>query len=114
LCWKHEWAMAINNLERAIRHIEKAKASLEKRLERNKRNLEKHKQSKKWNYPSLLEPIKNLIEKNRRAIAQCDVIIEILKLRQHELYYMIKKYGINRKTSSARLKRLMGKYQPPK
>ena len=105
--------MAINNLERAIKHIEKAKASLEKRLAKNKKNLERHRQSRKWNYPSLLKPIEELIQKNMRAIEECDTIIKILRCRQNQLYKMIQIYGISRKGNSKRLRRLMGSYQPP-
>ena len=31
MCWKHEWARAVNNLEWAKIHIERARAKVEKR-----------------------------------------------------------------------------------
>jgi len=113
LCWKHEWAKAIGNIQKAIKYIERAKESLEKRLERNLRNLERCKKDPKWNYPSILEPIQKLIQKNTRAIEECNTIIKVLRCRQNQLYKMIQQYGISRKASSKRLKQLMGDYRPP-
>ena len=104
MCWKHEWAMAINNLQWAIKHIDRAKSSLKKRLERNKKNLERHGGKDKQ--------IEALIQKNQTAIECCNQLQKLLRHCQDQLYRMIQIYGIKRKESSKRLRRLMGDYKP--
>ena len=109
MCWKHEWARAINNLNRAIAHVVKAREKMQKRLLRNERNLRRLRQNKKYNYPSQLTPVQMLIEKNRRAIHECNQIIARCKQMEDSLFIMVHVHGIKRGDSS-KVYQLMGKY----
>lgn len=101
MCWKQEWAHAINNLQHAIEHIEKAQNKLEKRMERNEAALDKsHEQVK----------ILARITKNHAGIEQCKDVITELKTRQDELFKMIHEYGISKSDDPKRVYKLMGKY----
>ena len=110
MCWKQEWAMAINNLQMARIHIERAQEKLKKRQLRNERNLQRLKQNPKYNYPSQLAPVEELIKKNRFAEQDCKDIIAELKERQAQLFRMIHVYGIKHSESPQRVYQLMGKY----
>ncbi len=110
MCWKHEWAKAINNLNRAIMFVERARESMQKRLLRNDKNLRRLQQNKKYNYPGVLKPVQDRIQKNLRAIAECDQIISELKIMQNQLFVMVHFYGIKQPGGSQRVYQLMGKY----
>jgi len=112
MCWKQEWAMAINNLERAKEHIAKARAKLQARKARNEKNLEMLRRSKKHNYPSELQPVEALIARNEKGIWECEHICCDLEARQDQLYRMIKVYGIKRSENPERVRQLMGTYVP--
>jgi len=114
MCWKQEWAMAINNLNRAAVHVMLAKAKLEKRLQRNEANLQRLRGNKKYNYPPMLAPVQALIEKNRAGIQECEQVIAELKVRQDQLFRMIHVYGIKHSEAPQRVYELMGNYQLPK
>lgn len=114
MCWKHEWAMAINNLNSAIAHVQKAQQKLQNRLVRNKKNLERMKSSKKYNNPKMLAPVEVLIEKNQRSIEECGQLIADFRARQGQLFRMVHVYGIKRSENPQRVYELMGKYQIPK
>jgi len=114
MCWKQEWAMAINNLNRAAIHVMLAKAKLQKRLKRNEATFQRLSESKKYNYPKILAPIQKLIEKNRAGIQECEQVIADLKVRQDQLFRMIHVYGIKHSEAPQRVYRLMGNYQLPK
>jgi len=114
MCWKHEWAMAINNLNSAIGHVQKAQERLQNRLVRNEKNLERMKSSKKYNYPKMLAPVEVLIEKNQRAIKECGQLIADFRARQGQLFRMVHVYGIKHSENPQRVYELMGKYQFPK
>lgn len=104
MCWKQEWAHAINNLQHAIEHIEKAQDKLEKRMERNEIALDKsHEQMK-----VLLR-----IRTNHAGIEECKGIISNLNEIQDQLYRMIHQYGISKSDDPKRVFKLMGKYRPP-
>lgn len=114
MCWKHEWAMAINNLNSAIAHVQKAQERLQNRLVKNRKHLERMKSSKKYNYPKMLAAVEVLIEKNLRGIEECGQLIADLKARQDQLFRMVHIYGIKRSETPQRVYELMGKYQIPK
>lgn len=111
MCWKQEWAMAINNLNHAIEHIERARTKLGEREQRNRRTLQKLRQSKKHNYPIETEPIEVRIVKNQKGQNQCEEIIEDLVKRQNQLFQMIREYGINHSENPKRVYLLMGRYR---
>lgn len=113
MCWKHEWAMAINKLESAIGHVERGKAKLEKRLARNRCCLERMSRHRKA-CPSFLAPVQLLIEKNSAGIEECNRVIADLKVRQDQLFRMVHVYGIKRAGNPKRVYELMGKYKVPK
>ncbi len=105
MCWKQEWAHAINNLQHGIEHVEKAKGKLIKRRERNEANLKK-----KWTDRYEGKKIEARIEKNRRGQTQCESIIADLKDWQDQLFRMIYEYGITHSDDPKRVYKLMGKY----
>lgn len=108
MCWKYEWARAVNNLNYAITHVERARAKIHKRLLRNEKTLRKMSQSKRYNYPCYLEPVQTLIEKNREAEEQCKQIIADFIKRQDQLRHMIEVYGIKFPSKKSQVtKRLM-------
>lgn len=113
MCWKHEWAMAINNLERAKDHIRKARERLIHRKQRNLKNFERMKSNKKFNYPKMLAPVTALITKNQQGIDECDEIIEVLHKQQDQLFAMVHIYGIKRAGTPKRVYELMGNYPIP-
>jgi len=110
MCWKDEWAKAINNINNAIEHIEYAQKKLEARLTRNMKNLERIKRNPKYNYPPVLAPIEARIEKNTDGIRNCREIISELRQRQALLFCMIHTIGIKRQGASSRVYKLMGNY----
>lgn len=110
MCWKQEWAMAINNLNFAIEHVERARVKLSKRLLRNEATLQKLRQNKKHNYPKELEPVEARVQKNRKAEAQCRQIVADFKERQDQLFRMIHDYGITHSENPKRVYSLMGRY----
>ena len=110
MCWKHEWAMAINNLNRAIVHVQRAQVRLQNRLVRNKKNLEKMRSNKKHNYPKMLAPVEALIEKNQRGIKECIQLIADFKETRTQLFRMVHEYGIKRKGTPQRVYDLMGQF----
>lgn len=114
MCWKHEWAMAINNLNTAIAHVQKAQDRLQNRLVRNNKNFERMKSSKKYNYPKMLAPVEALIEKNERGIEECEELIADFRARQDQLFRMVHEYGIKRSKVPQRVYQLMGKYRGKK
>lgn len=116
MCWKQEWAQAIENLNSAITHVERAQLKLHKRLQRNEKNLQRLSQDKNHNYPSELAPVQALIKKNRDAEQNCKEAIVGFRKTQGLLYCMIHTVGIWRKTkegkqqTSRRTYTLMGNY----
>jgi len=110
MCWKQEWAMAINNLQHAQEHIEKAQEKLHNRRLRNEKNLQRLTSSKKHNYPCEIAPVKELIEKNRLGEQECKDVIAVLKQTQAQLFRMIHVYGIKHSENPQRVYQLMGKY----
>lgn len=98
LCWKQEWASAINNITRAISalacfhtdatlhylkgaivHITRAQVKLEKRLARNQETQQKLEANKKYCYEKMLAPVKALIEHNIKGITECKEVIANLQ-----------------------------------
>lgn len=107
MCWKQEWAHAINNLQKAIMHIERARDKLNKRKERNEKSLKK-----KWAKNDRFEQrkIEMRMEKNRKGQEQCENLIADLEETQDQLFKLIHKYGISRSDDPKRVYKLMGKY----
>lgn len=103
MCWKYEWAKAVNNLNRAIIHVEGARKKIHKRLLRNQRTLRVYKKSKKWNYPGCLAPVEALIKKNREAEEQCRRVIADFREKQNQLRRMISTYGIKMVSKKSRM-----------
>ena len=103
MCWKYEWAMAVNNLNNAITHVERARRKIHRRLLRNERTLRKFRSSKKYNYPGCIEPVQKLIEKNREAELKCRLLIDLLRGHQRGLRWMINKYGIKMFSKKSRV-----------
>lgn len=108
MCWKYEWASAVNNLNSAIIHVERARRKIHKRLLRNEKTLKKLSESKKYNCPAHLDPVKALIEKNREAENKCRQVIADFRERQKQLRRMINTYGIKLFSKKSRMaERLM-------
>lgn len=105
MCWKQEWAHAINNLQHAIEHVGKARDKLIKRRERNEAALKK-KQADRYEK----EKIQARIDKNRMGQQQCEKIIADLQESQDQLFMMIHKHGISHSDDPKRVYKLMGKY----
>lgn len=103
MCWKYEWAMAVNNLNYAIIHVERARRKIHKRLLRNERTLKKLSRSEKYHCTKSLAPVKALIEKNRVAELKCKLMIDEFKKLQKELRSMIKTYGIKMFSKKSRM-----------
>jgi len=106
MCWKQEWASAINNINWTIIHIERAQAKLQKRLANNERHLE-YQMQREYKDKQALAEIQGLIQKNRKAFNDCKALIDVLRGHQKMLENMIAQYGISKKSESARLKLLM-------
>lgn len=106
MCWKQEWASAINNLQHSIEHIERAQDKLEKRKERNEAALKKKYKTDFYEETK----IKARITKNNAGVEQCKGIITELKKRQDQLFIMIHEYGISKSDDPKRVYKLMGKY----
>ena len=101
MCWKHQLAHAINNVQHAIEHIKKARTKLENRLRRNIKALIKtHDQNQ----------VNNLIKINETGINECNQLIDVLITQQDQLFEMIHVYGIFRSKNPKRVYELMGKY----
>lgn len=107
MCWKQEWASAINTINWTIIHIERAQAKLHKRAEEKKKTIEKLRlKSDKWSLREK-EKVKELMEKNLHGVFECKILIDVLRGHQEMLKHMIEDYGISRKGESARLQALM-------
>jgi hypothetical protein len=91
MCWKQEWASAVNNLNWAIRHTERAKAKLEARIAGFE------------NY-TLGE---SEVEKARQGAAECEALITNFKNSQERLKRLIEVVGISRTDNPARTRILM-------
>ena len=109
MCWKQEWAHAINNLQKAIMHIKRAQDKLDKRLERNEAALEKVRGKDKFEENKIGERLLT----NTEGIEDCKEIISNLKTKQAQLYSMVHEYGINHSDDPKRVYALMGDYRPP-
>lgn len=105
MCWKQEWAHAINNLQHAIKHVERAKGKLIKRKERNEAALKK-KRADRYETKKILARITT----NNQGIAQCEHVIHDLKEWQDVLFKMVHEYGISHSDNPKRVYKLMGKY----
>lgn len=111
MCWKQEWAMAINHMTRAIIHTEKARAKLEKRAARNLETINRV-QDKSQEYVHRAEMLKLAsarYERMKQGVHRCEEIIAELKAKRCELHRMIVAYGISRRENPARVKQCMGK-----
>ena len=104
MCWKYQWAHAIDKCEKAIAHIEYAHKKLIKRRERNQKAIQ-------------TDATKKLIAKNTKGIKECEVAIQSLRQTQDLLFRMVHEYGISHVTyqrhAPDKLKRVykyMGKY----
>ncbi len=103
MCWKYEWAKAVNNLNHAIVHVERARKKIHKRLLRNEKTLKTLNKSKEHSGPKSLAPVKALIEKNRDAELQCKLMIADFRGEQKQLRHMINTYGIKRFSKKSRM-----------
>lgn len=138
MCWKQEWASAINNLtnakfwiqrenyaaawrslKAAITHVSRAQVKLEKRLARNLVTLQRLSSMKKYNYPRMLAPVQAIISKNQKGILECKTVISVLEGKpsvsevehiQDQLYVMVHTYGIKHAKNPKRIYALMGNY----
>lgn len=90
MCWKNEWAMAINNLNWAVIHVGRALVKLEKRRDRNRRTVAK------INDRYTVSVVMETLSKHETAIARCKALAQTLKDSQTELDFLIKTYGISR------------------
>jgi len=100
MCWKQEWAAAVNNLQWAIIHTERAKAKLEYRVtkfEEGVRNADK----------SEIDQAHLNLEKSRRGVAECNELITRFKKDQEQLKKLIDEVGLWVKDDPARTKTLM-------
>jgi len=108
MCWKQEWAHAINNIQKAIEHIERARDKLEKRKQKNRAALEKVRGKDKFEENKIWDRLL----KNIAGIEECGEIISNLKEKQAQLYRMVHEYGISHSDDPKRVYKLMGKYRP--
>jgi rubrerythrin len=105
MCWKQEWAAAINNLtnaincikkgwlldairslDAAITHIYRAQVKLEKRLQRNITTVQRLSNNPKYNYPRMIEPAQKLITHNTNGVNECKQIITNVELMKRGLH----------------------------
>lgn len=111
MCWKQEWAMAINNLQHAIEHIEKAQIKLDKRKQRNEATIKRLEGYTKRYYDKFeVKKAEKRLMKNSEGIEECRQVIAALKEEQDELFQMVHKFGISKSTHPKRVYALMGKY----
>jgi hypothetical protein len=104
VCWKQEWASAINTINWTIIHIERAQAKLHKRRINNEETKGKILiKGDKWS----LQVVEKLILKYQKGEHECKILIDVLRGHQEMLKHMIEDYGISRKGESARLQALM-------
>lgn len=108
MCWKEEWAYAIEKISKAIAHIENAKKKLKKRWQKAAQRLQKQSQDPKHNQPSELAKIREIMNKHTMAIIECEHLIAALKKHQATLRLLIEKHGIFRTAGgSARVKKIL-------
>jgi len=99
MCWKYEWAYAINRMQRAIKHVETARNKMIFRRERSSNP--------------------KIIEKYGKAEQECNAVIASLKEQQAKAFKMIHEYGISHTSknhtpeSLPRVYKLMGDYPLP-
>ena len=107
MCWKQEWASAINNINWTIIHIERAQAKLRKRQIRNEATMGKlYAKGDKWSMKEF-EKVGELVKKNAEGEKECKILVDVLRGHQKMLQIMIERYGITRAKESQRLKVLM-------
>lgn len=107
MCWKQEWAGAINNLNWAIIHVKRAQIKLQKRKLRNEKFLRHLKRSKSKSQ-KLITETQELLIKNSAGERECKSVITTLQLIQKELKVMIETYGIKHASNPAATRKLMG------
>ena len=108
MCWKQEWAAAIGNIQKSIKHIDLAQYKLEIRYESNIETLG-HNSGRNWDKFECRKIIERMM-KNHSGIAQCKILKILLKERQDHLYQMIGDHGIVKANENKRLIALMNGY----
>ena len=109
MCWKQEWAAAIGNIQKSIKHIDAAELKLERRYDKNIISLAKR-SGRNWDKFEA-KKILGRISKNQEGIAQCRILKILLKERQDHLFQMIHHYGITKAKENRRLIELMNGYK---
>lgn len=107
MCWKQEWASAINNINWGIIHVKRAQIKLQKRALRNDKFLRYLSQNKHKSSPKMIAEVQKLLEKNRDGAFKSALAIATLRDIQAELKNMIKTYGISHTSKPARTRELM-------
>lgn len=100
MCWKQEWASAVNNLNWAIIHTERAKAKLGYRVtkfEEAVRNADK----------SEIDRAHFNLDQSRRGVVECDELIKDFKKDQEQLKKLIDEVGLWVKDDPERTKTLL-------
>ncbi len=110
MCWKEEWAFAIDDLNKAIAHVEKAEKKLQDRRIRAQRWYLNLGQDPKHGTPAELAKVREIIKKWAAAERECNEIKERLRCHQRVLRDLIVTYGFKRKDSgSARVRKVLEK-----
>lgn len=110
MCWKEEWAFAIDFINKAIAHVEKAEKKIQDRRIRAQRWYVRLSMDKKHGTPSELAKVQTIIKKWAEAEQECYNVIERLRCEQRVLRDLIENYGFNRKHSgSARVRKILEK-----
>ena len=106
MCYKQEWASAINNLTRAMVRIDRAKKKLEARA--HERRLTKARALGK-DRTDIAKDADEKLKKNLEGIRQCDQLLDSLKEDRHTVLGLILDYGIAQSEDPAKTRQLMGK-----
>ena len=105
MCWKQEWASAINNLTRAMVRIDRAKKKLEARA--HERRLTKARALGK-DRSDIARDADEKLKKNLDGIRQCDQLLDSLKEDRSAVLDLILEYGIAQSENPAKTRQLMG------
>lgn len=101
MCWKEEWAYAIRDINKAIKHVKRAQEKLEKRRDRAKKHYRKLSKDKKHGTAKELAAVQAIIDKNTSGIARCLLIVNNLRYQQQNLRTLIEELGINSTSSGS-------------
>lgn len=105
MCWKQEWASAINNMTRAMVRIDRAKKKLEARATERCSTIVR---ARKKGRDDIVKVAEEKLDKTMRGIATCDLVLDSIKEDRYTVMQMINEYGIAQSENPAKTLELMG------